>query len=373
MSKAKIRVLAVPSDSYGCGNMRLSQPFRRLAMLNNNDEKSPFEFRVLQSNPGDTIPLQAFDQFDVIVLQRIIEKNNLAMMHYCKSKGKIIVQDNDDPLVYPDVLHNAFFREMAKRKATTGDDYLANFKESLKMTDYMTVTTQELKNVNAKHTGFDPKKIFVFPNAIELQHPMYHSQFNLRKKLPQDKVIIGYQSGVNHDEDLKIIHNIERILEDNPNVVFAFCSNPDMWKNVFGKMPVKYKKQCLFWPPTAIFDQYQNIPSIADIGLAPLVLDKFNDCKSWLKCLENGIWGIPTVASAIPDYVRFQTLSKGGISIPKHNDVTGFHKEINKLVRNKELREEMGRKSRKLIVEKLNTDEINKERYKLFERIAKEL
>lgn len=42
------------------------------------------------------------------------------------------------------------------------------------------------------------------------------------------------------------------------------------------------------------------------ITIAPLQNTSFNECKSALKFFESAIWGVPVVASPIPDMLRFQ-------------------------------------------------------------------
>jgi hypothetical protein len=41
------------------------------------------------------------------------------------------------------------------------------------------------------------------------------------------------------------------------------------------------------------------------VSLAPLEDTPFNRCKSALKVIEAGWWGIPTVCSPVPDMARF--------------------------------------------------------------------
>jgi glycosyltransferase involved in cell wall biosynthesis len=53
------------------------------------------------------------------------------------------------------------------------------------------------------------------------------------------------------------------------------------------------------------FERYRDIVQRGAINLAPLEDSPFNRCKSALKIMEAGFFGIPTVASPIPDAMRF--------------------------------------------------------------------
>jgi glycosyltransferase involved in cell wall biosynthesis len=53
------------------------------------------------------------------------------------------------------------------------------------------------------------------------------------------------------------------------------------------------------------FERYHEIVQRGAINLAPLEDSPFNRCKSALKIMEAGFFGIPSVASPIPDAERF--------------------------------------------------------------------
>lgn len=53
------------------------------------------------------------------------------------------------------------------------------------------------------------------------------------------------------------------------------------------------------------------------VNLAPLEDTPFNACKSALKALEAGYWGIPTICSPNPDYQRYTTAGAMVASSPE--------------------------------------------------------
>ena len=63
--------------------------------------------------------------------------------------------------------------------------------------------------------------------------------------------------------------------------------------------------------PVLPFQKYPRILSAFDVALAPLKNDVFNRCKSSLRLLEYGAWGVPYVASKVAPYWRFHRETGG--------------------------------------------------------------
>ena len=102
---------------------------------------------------------------------------------------------------------------------------------------------------------------------------------------------------------------LREFLRQTPEAVFAFCGNRNLghiWKKSI-RIP---DDQWLFLEGDE-FDGYQTRISQFDIGVAPLRYTKFNTCKSDLRLLEYGAWGVPYVASDITPYRRFYEQSNG--------------------------------------------------------------
>jgi hypothetical protein len=57
--------------------------------------------------------------------------------------------------------------------------------------------------------------------------------------------------------------------------------------------------------PRVPFSDYVNHLKLGWVNLAPLEITPSNHCKSALKVLEAGYWGIPSVYSPYPDVERF--------------------------------------------------------------------
>jgi glycosyltransferase involved in cell wall biosynthesis len=70
-----------------------------------------------------------------------------------------------------------------------------------------------------------------------------------------------------------------------------------------------------------------------DIGLAPLVANRFNDCKSDLKILDYGALGIVPVVSDGRTYR--DTAQASGAAILVQNDVAGWTECLREILRNR--------------------------------------
>jgi rhamnosyltransferase len=62
-------------------------------------------------------------------------------------------------------------------------------------------------------------------------------------------------------------------------------------------------------------EEYFRRLCLYDLVIAPLQLDAFSKCKSWIKPLEAAAQGIPWLGSECPSYREFQTNSKSGITV----------------------------------------------------------
>lgn len=361
----KYKLLALGADNFACFHYRINQPYKQLAMKYNNNEKSPFEFRILLPEKQQQIPLDIFDNFNVVLLQRVIEEGSFKLLEYCKKRKKTVIMEIDDNLFKVNTL-NPFFH------ATMGTQYKTIFRKALQMSDYIHVTTPELVELYSKELNLPKEKFCVFPNAIDLTHPRLQPSLSRRKELNQKKVVFGFNGGSSHRTDLDVLPAIFPILEECPEAIFAFCSDPHSFEYKWKSIPFKYRQQVVFIQPEMVnFDNFPNLPSMYDLGLVPLQETEFNQGKSCLKMLEYGTWNIPTISSYIPDYERFRVASNDANIIIKKNKSDKWQKTTIELIKNTELRHEMGNKARKCVENIYNVQIVNKERMKWYEEVFK--
>ena len=132
--------------------------------------------------------------------------------------------------------------------------------------------------------------------------------------MPSNETVVMWSGSSTHRDSLEIIcRDIKQVFDKRRDSIFALCSNKE-FMDLF-----TINEQQKKYIPHVKMEEYYNVPSIADIGLAPVVHNKFNDAKSELKCLEYGIWGIPTVCSSAAPYVRFNEISGGANIVTRNN------------------------------------------------------
>lgn len=84
-----------------------------------------------------------------------------------------------------------------------------------------------------------------------------------------------------------------------------------------------------------------------DMGVAPLMANAFNDCKSPIKVLDYAAIGLPTLASAVPAYLH--SLEDGRNCFHVSNDVDAWTSRIEELMAAPGLREDVARGARELV------------------------
>jgi glycosyltransferase involved in cell wall biosynthesis len=161
----------------------------------------------------------------------------------------------------------------------------------LSVASAVSVTTPVLMN---QYKPF-AKKIFVFPNAMDMK------AWDIGKKVQRDpnRIQILWQGGVSHYEDFwEIIEVIPEITRKYPQVHWVMMGA--QWEHFWKDVP-KDRYEYLDWVMIEAYPYRMQLIG-ADIGICPLRDTSFNRCKSSIKYYEHAALGIPTVASNIPPY-----------------------------------------------------------------------
>jgi glycosyltransferase involved in cell wall biosynthesis len=351
----KKRVICLSSDSWACGLYRINEPFGYLA----KQEFDDIEFTVF----GDAFPnsnemtvfqlTMILQQYDAILIQRVASKHILSIMMALKKMGKKVYTEIDD------LLMNVSTQSIAHTVWRKGSEALNVFCESLKISDGVLVSTPELE---AEYRRFN-KNVHTFFNAIDVSDPKFCPANNQRHILPMDKTIVGWAGSSTHVDSLDVIrYAIKPVFDQRKDVVFALCGNKEFMD--FFNIPEEQK----IYIPHVPIGEFYNIPSMFDIALAPVKENPFNDGKSELKCLESGIWGVPTVCSPVAPYVRFNEVSGGANLIAKKNLGKNWVKQILSLVDNPELRKQKGEQARQTVLREYNLQQKALDRLEFFRK-----
>lgn len=349
------KIAAMPADLWACGKFRIIEPYNSLSK-----EDTGFHYEMLTFGNGESISVHllmaSLMQYDAIVFQRVCDPNIVALMAALKKSGKKVYMDVDDDLFNVSTFSPAYnvWNKSAERGMA-----IQVFKESLKHVDALFVSTPQLVS---RYEHLVPS-VEVFSNALDLDDPRFDKANSRRNEYPLDKDMVMWTGSSTHLDSLaEISGKLKQVFDQRPDSRFALCGNIE-FLDMFNVNP----NQKVFVQHVPI-DQYTNIPSIADIGLAPVKKNKFNDCKSELKCLEYGIWGIPTVCTDAAPYVRFNQVSNGGNLLCRDNKPKEWIRNIGKLLDNENYRMEMGEKARQAVINHYNLKKINEQRHKFFEK-----
>lgn len=287
---------------------------------------------------------QAVLNADIVVFHRPNDWRSLEIAKKLKAQGKFIVADNDD--TYKNLEGKNL--QKALEKVDTGLD------EFCKFADMITCSTETLAEEYRKIN----KNVVVLPNCIDSD--MWPEPL----KNETNKVRIGFVGSVASNGDYNEIKDTLIELSKRSDiqlVVFALPPQaPD--KNDTEGFIVREMYQSDFdfwhslnieWQPFVPMKDY--IDTLNELRLDMMVIprkdDYFNRCKSNLKFLEASMLEIPCIVQGFPtNDSPYQVNPEDGKYMKIIND-SQWLVEIDKLVKNKELRQKMGIEAKKYVLE----------------------
>ncbi len=256
--------------------------------------------KIIYGVVNGNINVDAAKDGDIIILQRDASKHYdifEEIITLARTEGKPIVFDLDDllfelPKNHPDRI-SGFYVEA-----------LLPMLQVVIEADLVTVATDRLKEYLLPYN----KNIVVVPNYLN------DRLWNLKKidtsPTKDDIVTIGYMGGHSHKPDLMmVLPALKIILEKFPRRIrfhFWGIEPPDElipFSQVDWRPPPSYEY--------ADFAQYFQTQS-ADIVIAPLVDNLFNNCKSPIKYLEYSANAMPGVYSRVTPYANIITHGEDG-------------------------------------------------------------
>jgi glycosyltransferase involved in cell wall biosynthesis len=274
------RVCCFLADHDGCGTYRLKKPYRKMMSMG-------WEMLFTTYAP-DEFMMWA----DVIVYQRQVEDYMIDLLRKGHIRKKLFIYEIDD------FFHGLTDTNPVQRGFAENPRWLRNMEKMIYMCQALTVSTPEL----ARQYGRFNKNTHVVPNCIDLQ------------RLPtilenhDDTVRIGWAGSGTHDADMKLAVNaMHKIMAEFPQCVLVFIGAD--YRSYFPEVPFNRME----WYPATwgheepVFDYYKvlNMARL-DIGLAPIENTLFNRCKSDIKLVEYGAFGIVPVASDVEPYALFE-------------------------------------------------------------------
>lgn len=216
--------------------------------------------------------------------------------------------------------------------------------ETAKYVDGIIVSTPRLAEIYKKYN-----KVYIVPNGIKYA---YNSN-------PHTDINIGYLVSASHLENAQIIESaVIRILSKYSNVRFFYTK---AFQGFMDNVPDQIKSQVNYLPFFPLNDYLRYVNNLnLDIGLAPLMYNEFNRCKSNIRVLEYWQNKTAVIASPLDEYEK--TITDGFDGYLALNDE--WFEKIDDLVCNPERRRYMIKNSEETI-KKYDVSKFADEYYKV--------
>lgn len=344
-----MKILGIERDKTACNYYRLIQPLNKL------DEQGLADVCIIQeSELGTEKAAQAGVWADIITFQRPATEAWFKFIKLMRKNGKLIVSDyDDDPfntsplnpyyqyigveehaIQWPDGTKEMLWSE--SMTSPTGQqifnierniNHRDMFHLSFKKSDMVTCTTDILREEFLK---INPN-VTVLPNVIDMAF------FPPVPKMLKDEIRIGWQGGCSHYEDLFLVRDaIVDVLKRHCNVKFVFFGDMRL-KGLFTKCP---QNQLEFhnWVNHSAYPYKLALLNL-DIGLCPIVDNRFNRNKSSIKWMEYSCMKFMTIASNIPPYSK--TISNGNTGLLADENTESWTEKLEMAISDSKLRNDL--------------------------------
>lgn len=227
-------------------------------------------------------------------------------IHRLRRQGVVVIADVDDLVfdsAYTDYSPGVLNGQVSKR--VTSKRFRLH-QRAFSWCDGITVSTAPL----AIHLSklFSKKPVEVIPNCI---HHSWRKVSHYKSSSGQEKILTYFPGTRSHNRDFALIKApLTKFLLSNPEVKLQITGPLDFDLQVHEKQ-VNHQER-------VPYDEYQAQFRSSWVNLAPLEETPFNQCKSALKVIEAGYWGIPTLCSHNPDFQRFE--HAGALIAKKDNE-----------------------------------------------------
>jgi hypothetical protein len=304
-----MRILALTSKNSGVGYHRIMMPIVHL--------EKDYAFIT------DTISEEVLEKgYDILLINRFLSNISLNQILEWRSKYKFkLVVDNDDYWNL-EPSHQLYERY----KANNISEQIINY---LREADLCTCTHSRLADEIYQYN----KNVVILPNAL----PYGMEQFN-DEKIESKLVRLFWSGSGTHKNDIAILKNPLKRCSNLPirSVIAGYNEQEKpIWDTMISTFTNGLKLNPILYKYADVIN-YMNAYKDSDIGLVPLVDNKFNSMKSNLKVLEIASKKNPAIVSYVNPY----------LSLPVHyvKKQSDWYKHIKDLTYDKAMREESGNK-----------------------------
>jgi hypothetical protein len=278
-----MRILALRADEGGCYFYRLGEPSRVLNS-SNLDVKVDIRGTLDIDGTSNGVDVEIFNvktDADIVIFQRPLLKALFEAMKWLQARGvKCIVEIDDDF----EAVHPKSMAWSAIQPQFSPHSNWKNLALAAREADWVTVSTPALAEKYGKHG-----RVSVLPNLVP--ESIFSIQPNKSNRPAEliDSVTVGWTGTTQtHPNDIQVTSGILNQFKND----FVVVGDKKRVKELAGIEREIYETG---WVPLERY--YQTISDHIDIGIVPLEISQFNNCKSNLKSLEFTALGIPNVVS----------------------------------------------------------------------------
>lgn len=231
-----------------------------------------------------------------------------ALIGEAKRLGLKMYYDIDDPIFDHDAYsENRNLKSLAASERNYLLAQIPSYKVLMGQIDQLIVSTVGMRDL-AESTIGPGADVLVWPNLIDGATRSAFEQLPPAAGRDPATLTLGYFSGSRaHDHDLEAIASVlSNLLQLYPQLQLCFggyTALPNCLADFSNRIRV-----IGFMSYPAYLDNLRN----TDINLVPLLMDKFNQCKSGIRYLEASLCGVPTVASRVGQFTEMITSGETG-------------------------------------------------------------
>lgn len=208
--------------------------------------------------------------------------------------------------------------------------------------DAVTVSTEPLKGETDKYNS----NVVWMPNVVSPE-TLAGIKFRVKEERHRGDIRIHWGGGGGHWDDLLIVQDaLLRVATERQNVKLVFGNFVPGWA-------MDLPPSQVFLIPMQPFSFYWKVLAwtCVDIGLAPLVDNRFNRSKSHVKYLDYGVTHTASVYSNVESYKTVKDGETGLLAKPDQ-----WYEKIMALVDDGELRENMGKLAHEHVMDEWHMD-----------------
>ncbi len=309
---------AEPPD-HACALLRVRQPLQRLAAQLSHE----WHASTTDGAAGDAAVDATLARADLVIVQRFFAcRAKRATLDRILRAGKPVLYETDDLLdaLPPEHYLGAFSRD--------NRDILIEF---VRRCDAVSVSTAPLA---AAYRAYHPT-VHVVPNHLDSEH-WFGDRLQRAPARPDGApCVIGFFGTGTHQADLALVEPALARLAARHGAKLAFrflgCITPALAALPHSSLAEGWHSYDGF--PARLAGEH------IDIGIAPLVDNDLNRCKSDLKWLEYAACGIAGVFSAVAPYAR--SVRDGLTGLVVENTTDAWFDALDRLVQDAALRQRL--------------------------------